>query len=87
MPVVSVVLSHKNRSLTTRALVDSGATATIVPLHVARMLEVELKEQDDNTMGVGGNLDMYLSKMDGLAVIEEGMMLARFDNQTVLTPY
>ncbi len=83
LPMVGVVMSHNDNILTTNGLVDSGSNITVVPLHVAQSLEIELTEQDDSVMGVGGSLNMHLAKVDGFTIIEEKMTLAEFDDQVV----
>ncbi len=86
MPMLDVVMSHGDNTLAINALVDSGSNATIVPLHVAQLLEIKLKEQDDSVMGVGGSVNMHLAKVDGFTIIEEKMTLAEFDDQVVHVP-
>ncbi len=83
LPMVGVVMSHNDNILTASGLIDSGSNITIVPLRLARLLEIELKEQDDSVMGVGGNVNMHLAKVDSFTIIEEKMTLAKFDDQVV----
>ncbi len=83
LPMVGVVMSHNDNILTTNGLVDSGSNITVVPLRLARLLKIELKEQDDSVMGVGGSVNMHLAKVDGFTIIEEKMTLAKFDDQVI----
>ncbi len=83
LPMLDVVMSRKNNTLKISGLVDSGSNITIVPLHVAQLLDIELKDQDDSVMGVGGSVTMHLAKVDGFTIIEEKMTLAEFDDQVV----
>ena len=54
LPMVNVKLIHKDLTLKTTALIDSGATTNFLPRELAEILLVELTGEHRDVVGAGG---------------------------------
>ena len=70
----------------TDALVDSGATATFVPLEIAQVLGVDIPEKTTDALGAGGPFPTHHTKLDELDVFKGTKMFCGFQNVTITVP-
>ena len=86
LPMVQVCLTHKKIDIPSTALIDSGATSTFIPLSLAKLLNLELKDSDNNVDGAGGPFSSYLTIVGKLTVLKINNVLTYFDNLEVRVP-
>ena len=96
LPLVHIRLRHRNTSLRTDALVDSGATATFVPIDLMNVLGFDLRPEGEAqtnqrhkkqaAVGAGGRFETYVKKIDSIEVLKGMMVFCDFSNVTVLVP-
>lgn len=83
-PLVHVRLNGRRGPLRTVALADSGATATFVPVELAREVGLRLK-RGAPAGGGGGSFGTFEGKMS-LEVLHEGRVIHRFHRLPVSVP-
>ncbi len=86
LPMVQVCLTHKGIDIPSTALIDSGATSTFIPLSLAKLLNLELKDPNNNVEGAGGSFSSYLTIVGKLTVLKINRILTDFDNLIVRVP-
>ena len=87
LPMVHIILSNKKENIfSTIALVDSGATSTFIPLQIAELLEIELKEQNNDVSSAGGRFSSYITKINRMFIINGSTKLAKFKNPVIRVP-
>ncbi len=86
LPMVNVCLKHKGHDIQSTALIDSGATSTFIPLSLAQLLELELKNSNNNVSGAGGEFQSYLTNIEEIDVIKGQILLTKFENLRVRVP-
>jgi predicted aspartyl protease len=53
LPLVHIRLKHGDLAFRTDALIDSGATATFLPIEIAEVLGMDLSEKPSEAVGAG----------------------------------
>lgn len=63
-PIIDVEIFHKDKSIATKAYVDSGATYSIFNADLADILELDYKKgKKYYPIGIGGHICAYLNKV------------------------
>lgn len=63
-PIIPVRLHFKNKIFDTSALIDSGATVSIMQENVAKNLEIDVEKGEETFLGgVGGRIKGYSHKL------------------------
>lgn len=86
LPMVNVCLKHKGHDVPSLALIDSGATSTFIPLSIAQLLELELRNLNSNVAGAGGSFQSYSANIEKISVIKGTTILAEFNHALVRIP-
>ena len=99
LPLVHMRLRIGRNSLRTDALVDSGATATFIPIDIMNMLGSDLKAEGEqqseqesgrhkkqDAVGAGGTFKTYKAKIDSLQVLKSSTVFCEFNDLNVLVP-
>ncbi len=86
LPMVHICLKHNGYDIPSIALIDSGATSTFIPLSLAELLEIELKNPNNNVSGAGGSFQSYITPIERISVIKGTTALTEFENITVRIP-
>ena len=86
LPMVRVCLTHKGVDIPSTALIDSGATSTFIPLSMAKLLGMELKDANNNVEGAGGSFSSYDTIIGKLTVLKVNKILTEFSNLSVRVP-
>lgn len=84
LPLLHIRLSHNNQSLTTIALIDSGATTTFIPLELAQILALPTEHQE-TAVGAGGTFTNTIRKVN-LALLKGKTPFAKFTDLPVYVP-
>ena len=64
LPMVYVRLIHAGNIFDTIALIDSGATATFIPLEIADILELDMSGKRTRPMGAAGEFESVVSNVE-----------------------
>lgn len=86
LPLVHIRIKHNDYTMRTDALVDSGATATFVPIEIADLLEIEKPDEIINAVGAGGSFPTFVSKIDVIEVLKGSRVFCRTQNFQVSIP-
>jgi len=63
-PIIDLEISHKDKSIATKAYVDSGAGYSIFNAELADILELDYKKgKKIYPMGIGGHICAYLNEV------------------------
>lgn len=79
-------LKHNGNSIRTDALVDSGATATFIPIELAEVLEMELPTEVHDAIGAGGAFPTSTSKIESIEVLKGFRVFCHMQNFIVSIP-
>jgi len=86
LPLVHIRLKNKDNSIRTDALVDSGATATFIPIELAEILELELPEKTSDAVGAGGTFSTYACEIDQIDVLKGTRIFCSIKNMRISIP-
>lgn len=86
LPLVHIRIKHGDVTFRTDALVDSGATATFLPLELTEVLNIELPQETQDTFGAGGIFSTYPVEIELIEVLKAKRPFCEFRNITVLIP-
>jgi len=86
LPLVHIRVKHSNVAFKTDALVDSGATATFVPIEIAEILGMKLPAETHDAVGAGGPFSTFLSEIDLIEVFKGSRICCEFEKIKVLIP-
>jgi len=86
LPLVHIRLKHKENSIRTDALVDSGATATFIPTELAEVLEIELPEKTSSAVGAGGTFSTYTCKIDKIEILKGTNIFCSISDMPISVP-
>lgn len=86
LPMVHVRLRHGERSFRTNALVDSGATCSLIPRELLMILDFDenFKERTD-AKGAGGTFKAYRIGIDSMEILKGMTKVCEFRNMKLLT--
>ena len=100
LPLVHIRLRLGDNSIRTDALVDSGATATFIPLDIMNMLGLDLKSEEESeaegksegkpklheAVGAGGSFKTYEVEVDSIEVLKSKTPFCTFPKCKALVP-
>ena len=86
LPLVHVKVKHTDVQFRTDALVDSGATATFLPIELAEILAIELPETRQDVVGAGGVFSTFPAQIDLIEVFKGDRSFCALENANVLIP-
>lgn len=87
LPLVHVRIESPREHIETDALVDSGATRTLIPKEIAEILpSLKYKEQRAEVTGAGGVFLARVTRLKKLALIKNVTPFANFVETEVLVP-
>lgn len=70
-PTIKVTLRGRaKRPLNVIALLDSGADLSVIPLSIAKILDLDLPEETSQSHGIGGSITTKRSKM--IIILKKG---------------
>jgi hypothetical protein len=79
-------LASREADTETIALVDSGATKTLLPHEIGEILGLEYEERVFPTEGAGGRFDTKAAKLRTLQLLKNVSAFSTWQNVTVLVP-
>jgi len=86
LPLVHIRVKHNDLSFRTDALVDSGATATFLPLEIAEILGIDTPKETHDAVGAGGIFPTYHSKIDQIDVFKGTKVFCELCKISVIIP-
>ncbi|MDG6934954.1 MAG: hypothetical protein JRN68_09695 [Nitrososphaerota archaeon] len=92
LPLIQVSLQSETEELFTSALLDSGATDTLVPMELAQILSLEFRKGPGGkpvaieTTGAGGVFGCYIARVKRIGCIKGKHAFASFFGREVLVP-
>ena len=86
LPLVHVRLKHNGNTIRTDALVDSGATATFIPIELAEVLDMKIPSECHDAVGAGGAFPTYVSEIKAIEVLKGLHVFCRMQNFPVTVP-
>ncbi len=85
LPLVHVRLTSTESVFESVALVDSGATQTLIPLELAEILELQYENKVE-TIGAGGAFQSLIAKLKVFEILKNETPFSIFRDVTVLVP-
>jgi hypothetical protein len=85
-PLIKIRLKHHNRSFQTLALIDSGATYSMIPLEFIEILGIELPSITAQALGANGPFMLYNVILELLECYSEDVIFCIFENISVKIP-
>ena len=83
LPMVWVVLVHNKRIWKVPALLDSGATQSFLPRHIAENLGLDLAGEAEHALGAGGTFRYIPTLLEGCQLVDdEGSVFGRLQTCT-----
>jgi len=87
LPLVHIRIESPEESIETDALVDSGATKTLIPKEIAELLpSLKYEERSIEVTGAGGLFSAKITKLKKLTLIKNVTPFANFVQVEVLVP-
>lgn len=92
LPMVHTHLRSKSADFDTIALIDSGATQTLIPRELADILDIEYDKDKDGktkralTEGAGGTFDSLIGKVAQVDLIKNVTQFCTFHGLSVWVP-
>jgi hypothetical protein len=86
LPLVHIRLKHNGNSIRADALVDSGATATFIPIEIAEVLEMTFPQKVHDAVGAGGCFPIYSSKIETIEIQKGVRVFCKMNNFEVSVP-
>jgi len=87
LPLIHICIESLEESIETDALVDSGATKTIIPKEITELLpSLKYEEQAAEVTGAGGIFGARVTRLKKLALIKNVTPFANFVQIEVLVP-
>lgn len=87
LPLLQVELVSESDSLTTIALLDSGATLTFISYEIADILEAIPEEPEfQEVTTAGGTVPFFKIRLKRLSLVTGGRIFSDFHNLEVLVP-
>ena len=80
LPMVWVRLTYADAVVDTPALIDSGATATFIPIEIAEMLGLDMSAKPTYPVGAGGEFESVVSRVEKCELFKKKNQ--RFDTFT-----
>ncbi len=86
LPLVQIYLKSSEMEYHTIALVDTGATATLIPHEFAEALELEYEKESHETIGAGGKFNCKMVTLEKLVLLKNVTPFCTYNNVKVLIP-
>lgn len=86
LPLVHVRLESAENAFESVALVDSGATQTLIPLELAEILKLQYEKSKVEVIGAGGAFQSLIAKLKAFKVLKNKTPFATFRDIHVLVP-
>ena len=86
LPLVHIRLKHNGNAIRTDALVDSGATATFIPIELAEVLDMKIPDECHDAVGAGGAFPTYQSEITTLEILKGLRVFCRMHNFPITIP-
>ncbi len=80
LPFIHVRMIGKSITLTTSALIDSGATTSFIPTGMASLLDLEVVEQNQEATGAGGDFMNDVCKF-GVELLKGTQIMCRLEGE------
>ena len=86
LPLVHIRVKHNNLSFRTDALIDSGATATFIPLEIAEILGMTIPKEVHDAVGAGGTFSTYHTKINLIEIFKGSQIFCELNDIIVAVP-
>ncbi|WGM88916.1 MAG: retropepsin-like aspartic protease [Candidatus Bathyarchaeum tardum] len=86
LPLVHIRLKNGNMSIRTDALVDSGATATFIPVELAEVLDIDFPKETSEAVGAGGSFPTFNCIIDRIDILKGTRIFCYLKNFPVTIP-
>lgn len=87
LPLIKIVIKHKEKKISTVALIDSGATATFLPYEIAvDILELPTVKDDVEVTGAGSTFPNILMNVEKITLKKGVNGICELENVLVHVP-
>ena len=88
LPMVHLRITQSNNTISTTALLDSGATVSYIPIELAEIVGFQFPGQYKVQIseGAGGKFNSYVVNFDRLDVLKNRDIFQTFRNAEILVP-